>query len=95
MANPPTCPLCQARLVKKENVCTGVRELHPLAWICPDCSAAFPMAIKISALARWFSAGYGRAEPLFYNQIDGAASSESSGDLSDDRIQRLERPDGR
>jgi hypothetical protein len=89
MANQPICPLCQARLVKREGIYTGFYGVHPLAWVCPDCSAAFPIALRVSRFGWWFRA----RTPLFQNGIDSERFSASPGAQSDDRIQRMERLD--
>jgi hypothetical protein len=46
MANLPTCSLCSGRLAKVENVSVGVSLCYKWAWVCTQCSAAFPIALN-------------------------------------------------
>ena len=41
------CSLCNGELSREENVCVSTVQLvYSLAWVCTDCSAAFPIAIS-------------------------------------------------
>ncbi|HMB91872.1 MAG TPA: hypothetical protein VKP65_13550 [Rhodothermales bacterium] len=53
MKNKPPCPLCSQALVLEQNVTT--QAANPgwiLAWVCTNCSAAFPVATGKGGLMR-------------------------------------------
>jgi len=63
MRKEPVCCLCQGKLVKEKNVlfdAFGYSSAR-LAWVCPDCGAAFPIAVR----AKW---NFGSGEQLY---LDG------------------------
>lgn len=48
MKKNPTCPLCSGRLERHEEVVVEFATDgagYTLAWVCTDCSAAFPIAV--------------------------------------------------
>jgi hypothetical protein len=49
----PKCSLCGGRLVKEQNVLIAGFPGQALrsAWVCVECSAAFPIAVRIT----WWS----------------------------------------
>jgi len=61
MANEPRCSLCQGRLIREKKVPVSVIHspiTYPLAWVCTDCSAAFPIALGSGGIIR-------KAKPLY------------------------------
>lgn len=61
MANDPRCSLCQGRLVRETKVEVSVIHspiTYPLAWVCSDCSTAFPIALGAGGIIR-------EAKPLY------------------------------
>jgi len=61
MANEPRCSLCLGRLVREKKVdvsFTRTAITYPLAWVCTDCSAAFPIALGSGGIIR-------EAKPLY------------------------------
>lgn len=60
--NPPRCSLCEGDLVREKGVTIqagGSNVLaYTLAWVCKDCSAAFPIAIGEGGVLR-------TAKPLY------------------------------
>jgi hypothetical protein len=46
MAREPVCCLCQGKLVKEARVTIGFQHWMALAWVCKDCGAAFPIAVR-------------------------------------------------
>ena len=53
------CSLCQGKLVREEDVVIQVNALsYTLAWVCTECSAAFPIATGKGGIIR-------RASPLY------------------------------
>jgi RNase P subunit RPR2 len=56
----PLCALCEGRLVKEENVMLDRlgQNTTRLAWVCVQCGAAFPIAVR----AKW---GFGSQDPLY------------------------------
>jgi len=60
----PTCPLCSGRLVRERKVKIGGEAdggpMYRLGWVCRECSAAWPIAIKTEGV-------FGTKEsPLFH-----------------------------
>lgn len=57
------CPLCQGQLVTEEPVSIGTSagDLIRRAWVCTQCSAAFPIAVHHSGLFG------GKWQPLYEN----------------------------
>jgi hypothetical protein len=47
MQREPTCGLCGGRLVRESNVSVapGLPLYFDLAWVCTQCSAAYPVAV--------------------------------------------------
>ena len=62
----PVCCLCQGKLVKEKNVFILATAVARLAWVCPDCGAAFPIAVR----TKW---GFGSKEQLY---LDGKRFDE-------------------
>lgn len=62
MRKNPTCSLCSGRLERHEEVMIQVGGssglTYTLAWVCTDCSAAFPIAVGKGGLLR-------KAQPLY------------------------------
>jgi hypothetical protein len=62
MRKRPVCPLCSSRLERHEEVVIEVAAsdglTFSLAWVCTDCSAAFPIAVGKGGLIR-------KARPLY------------------------------
>ena len=57
----PTCPLCSGRLERHKEVVVahGVDgTTYSFAWVCTQCSAAFPIAVSVGGF-------FGRAEPMY------------------------------
>ena len=60
MPQQPHCSLCSGELVREKNVEISVmpRQRYALAWVCRDCSAAFPIALGEGGIIR-------TAKPLY------------------------------
>lgn len=50
----PRCPLCAGTLVEETKVVVGQTDIGAVtyrrAWICRECSAAYPIAVKTGGL---------------------------------------------
>jgi hypothetical protein len=61
MRKSPTCPLCSGRLERHEEVVIEFASdglTLNFAWVCTDCSAAFPIAVHKDGVFR-------KARPLY------------------------------
>jgi hypothetical protein len=51
MATEPKCSLCTGQLVREREVAVGHDQAElSLAWVCTQCSAAFPIAVRQSIM---------------------------------------------
>jgi hypothetical protein len=65
MATEPRCSLCQGRLAQEKKVEVSVTHgpiNYPLAWVCTQCSAVFPIALGSGGLIR-------EAKPLYRDGV--------------------------
>lgn len=66
MRKSPTCPLCSGRLERHEEVVVEFATegtTYTLAWVCINCSAAFPIAVSKNGLFR-------KPQPLYKDSTD-------------------------
>ena len=66
MRKSPTCPLCSGRLERHEEVVVEFATdgtAYTLAWVCINCSAAFPIAVSKSGLFK-------KPQPLYKDSPD-------------------------
>ena len=69
MSSEPRCSLCSGQLVKETGVVVAVSLLsYAQAWVCTQCSAAFPIAVAHKSVL-------GQFEPLY---TDGKRLVEKS-----------------
>lgn len=66
MGKRPTCPLCTGRMERHEEVVVAFATegtTYDLAWVCTDCSAAFPIAVHKTGLFKKPQPLYVEPEP--------------------------------
>jgi hypothetical protein len=67
MGRDPVCPLCSGRLERQRDVTIQAGGSNVLAytaaWVCADCSAAFPIAVGRGGVSRGARPLYVEREP--------------------------------
>ncbi|MDG3004296.1 hypothetical protein [Paludisphaera mucosa] len=61
MKKQPTCPLCATLMERRKDVVVSYGAAgitYDFAWVCPGCSAAYPIAVDVSGF-------FGKAEPMY------------------------------
>ena len=66
MKKQPTCPLCSGRMERHKDVVVSFGPdgtTYNFAWVCTNCSAAYPIAVDVSGF-------FGKTEPM-YKPVEG------------------------